>query len=149
MATPRILCLILLAIVTTAVTVTQKTEDVNRIEFNSGTRTYREQLIITPDSLSVIKEDFRVDQRPQIHRRSTSAGEWRSVKEALKDIRLTEIETLQSPTMKRTFDGAAHGSIIITTSDGRSFTHGFDDENPHRKFRLLMDQISKLRKDQR
>lgn len=149
MPTPRIVFLIFLAIVSTSATLAQKAEDVNRIEFNSGTRTYREQLIITPDSLSVIKEDFRVDQRPQINRRSTSTREWKAVKEALKNIRLTEIETLQSPTMKRTFDGAAHGSIVITTSDGQSFTHGFDDENPHEKFHALMDQIRKLRKDQR
>ena len=67
--------------------------------------------------------------------------------DAIKNIRLTEIETLQSPTMKRTFDAAAHGSIIITIPDGRSFTHGFDDENPHKKFRALMDEIRKFRKD--
>lgn len=138
-------CILLITMISGLIGYSQKNDDVVRVEFNSGTRAYREQLIVTKDSLSVIKEDFRQDQRPQIVRRSTDAGEWTSIIESIGGVRLSEIETLQSPTMKRTFDGAAHGSIIITTADGRSFTHGFDDENPHKKFRALMNQIRKLR----
>lgn len=142
----RFFFLYLLFMAMGSVTFSQTHDEINRVEFNSGTRTYREQIIVTPDSLSVIKEDFRVNERPQIIRRSSTDREWNALMDALKNVRLTEIETLQSPTMKRTYDAAAHGSIIITTSDGRSFTHGFDDENPHKKFRPLMDQIRKLRK---
>jgi hypothetical protein len=125
----------------------QTIDEINRVEFNSGTRTYREQLIVTKDSLSVVKEDFRTDERPQIIRRATTQQEWDSILKSLGNLRLSEIETLQSPTMKRTFDAAAHGSIIITTDGDRSFTHGFDDENPHKKLRPLMEQIRKLRKE--
>jgi hypothetical protein len=46
--------------------------------------------------------------------------------------------------MNRASDAAAHGSLIITTSDSKSYTHAFDDENPHQKFQPLMKQIKNL-----
>jgi hypothetical protein len=120
--------------------------EISRIEFNSGSRTFREQIIVTPDSLLMITEDFRIDLKPSVKTRAVHRKEWDALITSLKDVRLTEIETLQSPTMKRTYDAAAHGSLIITGSNGQSYTHGFDDEDPHRKFRPLMEQIRKIRK---
>lgn len=125
----------------------QQSAEIARVEFNSGTRAYREQLIVTKDSLSVIKEDFREDDRPQIIRRPTTAREWKSVLSSLSKVRLSEIDNLESPTKNREVDAAAHGSIIITSSDGQSYTHGFDDENPHKSFHDLMSCIRKLRNE--
>jgi hypothetical protein len=121
--------------------------DVMRVEFNSGTRTYREQIILTPDSVMTIKEDFRIDLKPQIQSRVMTKKEWNTLVQSLKNVRLGEIENLQSPSMKRAYDGAAHGSIVITTRDGKSYAHGFDDEEPHEKFRPLLSQIRKFRKE--
>lgn len=125
----------------------QQESEITRIEFNSGTRTQRQQVILTPDSIRIIREDFRVDQRPDITDRSMTSREWKALISSLKDVRLSEIKNLQSPSMRRTYDAAAHGSLIITTSNGETYTHGFDDENPHRKLRNLMDQIRRVRKN--
>jgi len=124
----------------------QTHDDIRRIEFNSGTRTYREQIILTADSVVCIQEDFQVDKKPRLTARKATEREWSGLIASLQDVRMTEIETLESPTMKRTFDGASHGSIIITTKDNSTFTHGFDDEDPHKKLKPLMSQIRKFRK---
>jgi hypothetical protein len=124
----------------------QSSQEISRIEFNSGTRGYREQIIITPDSIVSIQEDIKANQKPNVKARAASPKEWSKLLDCLKDVRLTEIETLESPTMKRAYDGASHGSIIITTTDNKTFTHGFDDEDPHKKLKPLMAEIKKYRK---
>ncbi len=123
----------------------QDKSEITRIEFNSGTRVQRQQVILTPDSIRIIREDFRVDQTPNVTDRQMSSNEWQNVISSLGDVRLSEIKNLQSPSMRRTFDGAAHGSLIITTRNGDTYTHGFDDEQPHRKLRGLMSEITRIR----
>ena len=124
----------------------QKTSKITRLEFNSGTRSFREQIILTPDSIVVIKEDFRIDLKPQVKRKSMTSKDWQVLTSKVKDVDLSEIEELKSPSDKRTYDAAAHGSLIITTENKKSYTHGFDDEEPHVTLKPLMDEIAKFRK---
>lgn len=122
----------------------QITEDPIRIEFNSGTRMYREQFIFTADSVITVKEDFRNNDHAENIRRKTKPSEWKSLVESLKGVKLESVAQLESPTMNRAADAAAIGTIIITTSDNKSYTHEFDDENPHQVFKPLMKQVKKL-----
>jgi hypothetical protein len=124
----------------------QSKSEIVRIEFNSGTRGHTEQIILTKDSIISVEENFQKDKASPGVARKASAKEWSRVLDCLSGVRLTEIETLESPTMKRAYDGASHSSFIITTSDGSTFTHGFDDENPHQKLKPLMMEIHKYRK---
>jgi hypothetical protein len=124
----------------------QSSKEISQIEFNSGTRGYREQIIINADSVTSILEDSKVDQKARKKTRAILPNEWTRLLECLGDVRLTEVETLESPTMKRAYDGASHGSIIITTIDNKTYTHGFDDEDPHKKLKPLMAEIKKFRK---
>jgi len=125
----------------------QKESDVTRIEFNSGSRTFREQIILTRDSIIVVKEDFRIDLKPQIKRKSMSAKDWQGLMEIADRIDIKSIGELKSPTDKRTYDAASHGSLIISTKNNKSYTHGFDDEEPHAKLKPLMTEIGKFRKN--
>lgn len=124
----------------------QSTSEIVRIEFNSGTRGSHEQIVITPDSIVTFQENSLKNDSHQPVARAASAKDWSHLLDCLRHVRLTEIETLESPTMKRAYDGASHSSIIITTSDGSTFTHGFDDEDPHHKLKPLMKEIHKYRK---
>jgi hypothetical protein len=123
----------------------QTSSYITRIEFNSGSRTFRQQIIITSDSIVSVKEDFRINLKPVVKSGKATPAEWKNILQCLKDVALEEIPSLKSPSDKRTYDGASHGSIIITTRDRRSFTHDFDDENPHAKLQPLMKQILKTR----
>lgn len=124
-------------------TVAQTNEDIVRIEFNAGTRAYREQVILTPDSVVTIKENFRKDEKPVVASRVVSDAEWRNVLNSF-TVSLAEVSNLKSATNKRAHDGASHGSIIITTKNGQSVSHNFDDEEPHEAFQPLMKQIRKV-----
>jgi hypothetical protein len=121
-------------------------EKISRIEFNSGTRTFRQQIIITPDSAISVEEDFRINLKPITSAKKLKEGEWKTILHCLEGVKLSEIDALKSPTDKRTYDAAAHGSIIITTENNKTYTHGFDDEEPHAKLKPLMRQILQYKK---
>ena len=121
----------------------QKNSDVVKIEFSSLSRGYSKQISITKDSLI---ESSNVNRSADIKmvKRKVSLKEWEKLTQALGNISITEIEGLQSPTMKRTYDGARHSTITLTTLKGEAATHSFDDEQPHVKLQKLMSEISNL-----
>lgn len=124
----------------------QSQQDIIRIEFNSSTRGYREQISFTPDSIISVVENALTDTVPRSSARKTSQKEWTRILNCLSEVRLTEIETLESPTMKRAYDGASHSSIVITVNGGATFSHGFDDEEPHKKLKPLISEIHRYRR---
>lgn len=121
----------------------QKNSDVVKIEFTSLSRGYSKQITITMDSLFKSANEGRGSEI-QSMKRKLSSKEWDKLTQALGNISIAEIGDFKSPTMKRTYDGARHSSISITTSKGEITTHQFDDEQPHEKLQKLMNEISKL-----
>jgi hypothetical protein len=121
--------------------------EISRIEYTSDTRGFHRQLILTPDSLTSVTEDFRASENPVIVRRAISRDEWTSLLSALGGIKPEEIQQLKSPGDKRAYDAAPQGSITITTKDSNSFSHGFDDPDPNEKLKPLIKQLLKLVKN--
>jgi hypothetical protein len=122
----------------------QQGASVTRIEFNKGSRTTHEQVIITPDSVHVIDENFQKDKNTPAYARPIDAKEWKSLLQIVQKIDVKELASLKAPSDKRATDSALHGSIIITTAGGQSYTHGFDNEDPHQKLVPLMKEIRKI-----
>jgi hypothetical protein len=121
----------------------QKNNDVIKIEFSSLSRGYNKQISITKDSL-IESSNVNRSAEKQTVKRKVSAKEWEKLIQSFGTIAIKEIANLQSPTMKRTFDGARHSTITVTTSTGEPVTHSFDDEQPHTKLQKLMNEITKL-----
>jgi hypothetical protein len=115
---------------------------ITKIEFSTGTRGYQKNVFISADSIIEITED-RENKRPV--KKKIEQNEWRGLIDIASELSLNELEQLPSPTSKRAFDGAKHSSIIITTKDGKSYAHAFDDEQPHKKLQPLMNAIRKLK----
>jgi hypothetical protein len=72
-------------------------------------------------------------------------AKWVKLNTILNSLSLPEVPLLKSPTMKRAYDGALHGILTITTMDGKAYSHGFDDENPHPKLQPLMRCLQEIR----
>jgi hypothetical protein len=122
--------------------------EISRIEYESGTRTFREQIIITADSIITIQEDFRKRPEPVVVRKKTSANAWRKVTAALQ-VKPEELEGLKAPSDKRTYDAASHSSIKITVGNSKSYSHGFDDDDPNDKLKPFLKTILDLKQGQR
>lgn len=122
----------------------QKTSQVVRIEFTSLTRGgIIKQIIVTKDSVIKSKSEGRGTELQTI-KRAISKKDWQRLLKSFKDVTLSQVPELESPTMKRAYDGAKHSTISITTNDA-TVTHSFDDEEPHKKLQQLMLQINKLK----
>ncbi|MEP2023743.1 MAG: hypothetical protein ABJH98_08180 [Reichenbachiella sp.] len=118
--------------------------DVESIEFKSLSRVYFEHVTITADSLIFrLKENHKNEE--VINKRAISKKEWKSILKDINSLSLESIPNLESPTMKRSFDGARHSSLKIITTD-TSYEHLFDDENPHKMLIPLLECIKRMTK---
>src|SRR5690606_30829021 len=82
--------------------------DVVKVEFTSVARGRPfERIVVSMDSLLVT-------QGETTRARLVSAREWKEVRRAIKNFTFAGIQELTSPTMKRTYDGVSHSTLIIT-----------------------------------
>ncbi|MEP4091317.1 hypothetical protein [Reichenbachiella sp.] len=119
-------------------------DNIEKISFQSLSRGYFENVVITQDSLIIRKSENRGSVE-QTTRRYLTKKEWKSLVRYLSKVILSDIPVLKSPTAKRTYDGARHSSIIIYTTDGSSYEHLFDNEDPNDKLEPLMKCIISIR----
>lgn len=122
--------------------IAKKTNEVIRIEFSSLTRGHSRSIIFTKDSVISSAEGRNASPKNGMR---IKPEEWQRLTGSLKNLSVNEIADLPSPTMKRAYDGAMHSTLMITTSDNKTFSHSFDDEDPHEKLKPLMQAIIELR----
>jgi hypothetical protein len=123
----------------------QKTNQVVKVEFTSLTRGgVIKQIVISKDSVITSTSEGRGAELQTI-KKSISEKDWQLVIGSLKELTLSEVPDLKSPTLKRAYDGALHSTISITTNEAIVVEHSFDDEQPHEKLKLLMKQINRLK----
>ena len=118
-----------------------QTSNIKKIEYTTLTRGYQKHVVISADSVTSSVEGRGEDQQ---HKRVLTKEEWNTVIGALKNVKLSEIPSLPSPTMKRAYDGALHSTLTLTTKDQIELTHSFDDENPHPQVVPLMKAVAAI-----
>src|SRR5690349_15582022 len=82
-----------------------QTSNIKKIEYTTLTRGYQKHVVITLDSISTSVEGRGENQQSK---RALSKAEWNTVIGAAKNVKLSEIPSLPSPSMKRAYDGALH-----------------------------------------
>lgn len=119
----------------------QSQSDVKQVEFSKVSRGYEEHVRVNADSVHVLIHDLRGDKAPVNFSRKIEESEWVNVAALMKSIKVKEIEALPSPSMNRATDAAMHGTLKLTVNNGKSYVHGFDDENPHESLRPLLTAV--------
>lgn len=115
--------------------------DIVSYEYHSTTMMGKTKVIITQDSVITT---FNGRGEPTRTARVTQSSEWTSLAASLKDVDLSKISTLESPTNKRATDAAPYGTIIVTTKDSTYTSASFDGKNPHDMLKPLMEEIVKV-----
>lgn len=136
--------LIFLIALNTCTQLPAQDQDIIKIEFTSLSRGYYEKVEFTKDSL-ISKKSQNRGTAEQIYQKEVTQKQWASLVSELRTIELSTLPSLKSPTMKRAYDGARHSSLTIYTSEN-SYQHVFDDENPDKSLKGLMNNIIKLKK---
>jgi hypothetical protein len=115
-----------------------------KIVFSSSSRGYQEEITITQDSLQTFRND-RKNSSLINDKKKIEKGVWQSLVKSIKDVSVTQIPELKSPSMNRASDGALHSTIKIISKDGKSYEHSFDNEDPAKPLMPLMKKIHSLR----
>jgi hypothetical protein len=114
-----------------------------RIEFNSLTRGFQKNVIVTPDSV-VESVDGRQQSQNKLRKRKNDTAGWQALLKSLTEVDLQKISKLEPPSRRSAFDGARQSTLKIVDSHGNSYSHTFDDENPNDALKPLMDEILRL-----
>jgi hypothetical protein len=122
----------------------QQDPAIREIELSKVSRGYAEHIRINPDSLHVLTENRKGNNPPESYSRKITKEEWTALIKIIQDIPLKDIPALTSPTMKRASDGAMHATITVYTTDEKSYSHGYDDEDPHKALQPLRKAIREL-----
>jgi hypothetical protein len=121
----------------------QAGQTVTQIELSKISRGYQEDVRITPDSVHILMDDNTGQPRVR-HSRKLEPQEWTRLVQSLDNVQLKSIPSLPSPTMNRAVDAARHSTLTVSTSDGRSYPHGFDDEEPHETLQPLLKVLREI-----
>jgi hypothetical protein len=121
----------------------QQDTDVEKIKFTTLTRGAHQEVLITKDCVSMVKQG-RSDEKEIKIKVKIEKNEWLALLSAVEDISIANIPSYKSPSNKRAYDGAWHSSITITRKDNEAFGHSFDNEEPNEKLEPLMNAIRAL-----
>lgn len=123
----------------------QLENEITMIEFSSGGMSgYNERIQITSEKVLVTIEQMRSHEDAVTYQQAITREEWSQLINNIENIDFSEIENLESPTMKRAYDGAMHSEITVTTISKKYVSPSFDDDNPHEKLQPLTNSIRAL-----
>ena len=122
----------------------QPAKTINQIEVTKTSRGYQENVRLTRDSLIVYIENNVAGKAPMKHTRKLDPKEWTSLIQALDGVVLKDIPALPSPTMKRASDAAMHSTITISAEGGKTYAHGYDNEDPHQALKPLLKMVREI-----
>jgi len=125
----------------------QTAKDVKQIEFSTSTRGSYKQVIFTPKEMMISEENRTSSKGEERKNKKLKSAEWKNLCSTLKEVSIAGIPDLKSPTMKRSFDGARTSTITVSTKDGKTWSHSFDNEDPNEQLQKLMGAISSQSND--
>jgi len=108
--------------------------------YNVVARGYKQNINVTQDSTQIIE----LSRSTKTTVTKTNPEFWKALQDASKNIELNQINTLDSPTNKRQFDGAMFAKLIISTNDSTYTSAGFDHGHPPAMIKAVVDSLVKL-----
>ena len=115
--------------------------DILQFDYQSTTMMGKTVVTVTQDS---VVTSFNGRGTPTRTARPTQKSEWLALVNSVKDVDLTKISELESPTNKRATDAAAFGKLTVTTKETTYTSSDFDGKNPHEILMPLMNEIVKI-----
>jgi hypothetical protein len=134
----------LVLLVALTLSFTQKQPEIKQIEFSKIARGYEEHVRIDGDSVNVFIHDMRGEKAAVNFGRKINEKEWVALMLSISNLKLGDVESLASPTMKRAADAAMHGTLTFTDKLDKSYAHGFDDENPHDSLKPILKKVREI-----
>lgn len=140
----RILSLLLLTLFIATGCCSQKKVDMKstQIEYSALSRGYYKLITVQNKTVSVVKE-----RNAEAVQSTIDDAKWNKIVDAFSKVNLESLSALKAPTDKRTYDGAAIGSLKIV-KDGKTYeTPGFDNGFPPKEIEKLVNLLVDFSKE--
>lgn len=115
---------------------------VKSISYTSLTRGFRKEILVTSKEIRLTEQKMSSDEK--VTCRQLTKEDWNSMISSLRNVKLREIDSLNSPTNRRLYDGALASALVIKSKSGKTYQHGFDDADPHAKLKPVVNEILKI-----
>lgn len=113
------------------------TQEEITITYTALSRGFFEKIQVTKDTLMVSNDRNLVEKETYI----CTEKDWSQLMALLKEIDVESIPTLEPPTSKRLYDGAAHASLSIEKNDATIQSNGFDHGYPPKAIERLVNKL--------
>lgn len=134
-------CIIFISLFIPLAAQCQAAPEIVSVEVSKSSRGYSEEIRLTPDSVFTFKENRIEGAAPVRQVSPLPEGAWQKLVKTLDGVDLNELGQMPSPTMNRASDAAMHSSIRIRTAKGETYSHGYDDEDPHPVLKPLLEMV--------
>jgi len=109
-------------------------------EYEAVSRGFYQKIRVNKEAL-VFSEDRNIKKSNAI---KLNNKQWKKILELVDEIKLKNLSTLQVPSEKRKFDGAAHSKLKVFYKDDLYESSSFDHGNPPSEIKGLVEYIIKL-----
>lgn len=113
-------------------------------EYLTGTRGYNLTIKVNKDSTTITEQKGR--DLPQSDKTPTNPELWSALQNGSKNIELSKISKLESPTHRRETDAAMFSRIVFTTTDSTYKSSSFDHGQPPVMLKTVVDSLVNLKK---
>lgn len=115
-------------------------DDISEIRYETYSRGFAAQYVISEDSISVTNGTFEKTTQT----RAITKAEWQNLMATLNNLKIQNIETLEPPTEGRMVDAAAQANLSITQNNNVFETKTFDHGNAPAPIEPLVKAILRL-----
>lgn len=141
----------LFLLLSVATLVSCATTKITSYEYLTGTRGYNLTIKVTKDSITISEtKGFSSGPIPAtsaaLDCTPTNPELWKALQNGSKDIELSKISKLESPTHRRDTDAAMFSRIVFTTADSTYKSSSFDHGQPPAMLKTVVDSLVNLKK---
>ena len=134
----------LLLLLTVATLISCATPKITSYEYLAGTRGYNITIKVTEEATTITEQ--KGTGSPESKNTVTSPELWKSLQNGSKNIELSKISKLESPTNRRDTDAAMFSRIVFTTLDSTYKSSSFDHGQPPAMLKAVVDSLVNLKK---
>ncbi|WP_298507648.1 hypothetical protein [uncultured Kordia sp.] len=122
-------------------TVKSAQDDIS-IQYEAVSRGFYERIQVSKEQLALTKvQGGKVSALQEM-----AESDWNEIVSLLSKIDAEKIKTLEAPSAKRLYDGAAHAVLTIQYKDVEVSSNSFDHGNPPKELTALVDKMQAMAK---
>lgn len=112
-------------------------QTIQKIKLTEFTRGFQKEIILSEKNIDIV-------QNSETKHKKVTDIQWGKIQKIVQNISLEKHSTYVPPSSKRASDGALHTVLEIQTKEKTYQSQTFDNDNPPKELRALVEALSKL-----